>query len=40
MLADAGLLTLEIQRRLARKGLSLQDATAYNVAFIDGQPYS
>ena len=38
MLADAGLLTLEIQRRLTHHGLSLQDATAYNIAFRDGQP--
>lgn len=31
-LADAGLLTLDIQCRLVARGLSLQDATAFNVA--------
>lgn len=38
MLADAALLTLEIQLALLPHKLSLQDATAYNVAFRDGKP--
>jgi len=38
MLADAGLLTLDIEQRLLARGLSLQDATAYNVAFRGARP--
>jgi hypothetical protein len=35
---DAALLTLEIQRRAIRNGLTLKDASAYNVQFQDGRP--
>ena len=38
MLADAGLLTLELQLRLLETGHSLKDATAYNVQFVNGRP--
>lgn len=38
MLADAGRLTLELQRRLLDEGLSLKDASAYNVQFVAGRP--
>jgi ribosomal protein L11 methylase PrmA len=37
-LKDAALLTLEIQRRALEKGLSLRDASAYNVQFIGARP--
>ncbi len=38
MLADAGILTLDLQRRLLEHGFSLKDATAYNVQFVNGRP--
>jgi SAM-dependent methyltransferase len=38
MLADAALLTLELQMQLLGAGLSLKDATAYNVQFVGSQP--
>src|SRR5262245_6794788 len=34
MLADAGLLHLDLQRALLQKGFSLKDATAFNVQFV------
>ncbi|MFN0060682.1 MAG: class I SAM-dependent methyltransferase [Planctomycetota bacterium] len=37
-LQDAALLTLEIQRRALLAGLSLKDASAYNVQFVGGRP--
>lgn len=38
MLAEAGILTLDLQRRLLEHGFSLKDATAYNVQFVGGRP--
>jgi len=38
MLADAGLLTLQLQERLLAHGFALKDATAYNVQFINSRP--
>lgn len=38
MLADAGVLTLDLQLRLLKHRLSLKDATAYNVQFRQGKP--
>lgn len=38
MLADAGLLTLKLQQKLIPLGLSLKDATAYNIQFVKGRP--
>ncbi len=38
MLADAGILTLDLQLRLLARGLSLKDATAYNIQFQQGKP--
>ena len=38
MLADAGLLTLDLQLRLLEHGLALKDGTAYNVQFEAGRP--
>lgn len=37
-LQDAALATLRIQRRALKKGLSLKDASAYNIQFFNGQP--
>jgi hypothetical protein len=37
-LKDAALLTLEIQKIAMEKGMSLKDASAYNVQFKDGKP--
>lgn len=37
-LKDAALLTLEIQRLAIEHGLSLKDASAYNVQFLNGSP--
>lgn len=37
-LKDAALLTLELDRRALERGLSLKDASAYNVQFVDGRP--
>ena len=37
-LKDAALATLEIQRQALAHGLSLKDASAYNVQFLDGKP--
>lgn len=38
MLADAGLLTLDLQLRLLEHGFALKDGTAYNVQFEKGRP--
>ncbi len=38
MLADAGRLTLRLQGELLKQGLSLKDATAYNIQFVQGRP--
>jgi SAM-dependent methyltransferase len=38
MLADAALLTLELQKRLVEIGCSLKDASAYNIQFLNGRP--
>ena len=38
MLADAAILTLDIQLALLTAGYSLKDASAYNVQFINGRP--
>jgi hypothetical protein len=37
-LKDAALLTLRLQKEAVRHGMSLKDATAYNVAFVAGRP--
>jgi len=37
-LQDAALLTLEIQKTAMRLGLTLRDASSYNIQFIDGRP--
>ena len=37
-LKDAALLTLAIQKRALKVGLSLKDASAYNVQFLNGKP--
>src|SRR5512140_499272 len=37
-LRDAALLTLEVQAQALRHGLTLKDASAYNVQFIDDRP--
>lgn len=37
-LKDAALLTLRLQRAAVERGMSLKDATAYNVAFEGGRP--
>ena len=37
-LRDAALLTLELQERALARGLTLRDASAYNVQFVDGRP--
>ncbi len=37
-LKDAALVTLEIQERALRKSMSLKDASAYNIQFVDGRP--
>ena len=37
-LKDAALLTLEIQRKALEFGMSLRDASAYNIQFKDGHP--
>jgi SAM-dependent methyltransferase len=38
MIADAGILTLDLQMALLAAGCALKDATAYNVQFVDGRP--
>jgi ribosomal protein L11 methylase PrmA len=38
MLADAGRLTLRLQGELIKLGLTLKDATAYNIQFVRGRP--
>jgi hypothetical protein len=38
MLKDAALLTLDIQKKALTKGLTLKDASAYNVQFLKGAP--
>lgn len=35
---DAALLTLEVQRRAVTRGMTLKDASAYNIQWIDGRP--
>lgn len=37
-LKDAALITLEIQKRALQFGMSLKDASAYNIQFIKGKP--
>jgi ribosomal protein L11 methylase PrmA len=37
-LKDAALLTLEIQLQALETGMSLKDASAYNIQFVDGKP--
>jgi ribosomal protein L11 methylase PrmA len=37
-LKDAALLTLDIQKRALAFGMSLKDASAFNVQFVDGRP--
>jgi hypothetical protein len=37
-LQDAGLATLEIEKRALRRGMSLIDASAYNIQFLRGAP--
>ncbi len=37
-LRDAALLTLDIQKRALARGMSLKDASAYNVQFLAGRP--
>lgn len=37
-LRDGALTTLEIHRRALERGLSLKDASAYNIQFLDGKP--
>lgn len=37
-LKDAALLTLDIQDRAIEHGMTLKDASAYNVQFVDGRP--
>lgn len=38
MLADAALLTLDLQLRLLPRGYALKDATAYNIQFVNSRP--
>ncbi|HOW28127.1 MAG TPA: class I SAM-dependent methyltransferase [Elusimicrobiota bacterium] len=38
MLSDAALFVLRLQGRLLERGLTLKDATAYNVQFLNGRP--
>ncbi|MEW5941758.1 MAG: SAM-dependent methyltransferase, partial [Chloroflexota bacterium] len=38
MLKDAALATLSIQKRALKAGMSLKDASAYNIQFIHGKP--
>jgi SAM-dependent methyltransferase len=38
MIADAGVLTLDLQIELLQAGYALKDATAYNVQFVGGSP--
>lgn len=38
MLADAALLTLELQLALLERGYALKDASAYNIQFVRGRP--
>lgn len=35
---DAALATLKIQKRALKSGMSLKDASAYNIQFVDGRP--
>lgn len=37
-LKDAALATLTLQRRALKAGMSLKDASAYNIQFVDGKP--
>ena len=37
-LKDAALLTLKIQKRAMKRGMSLKDASAYNIQFVNGKP--
>jgi SAM-dependent methyltransferase len=38
MLADAGVLTLDLQMRLLEGGYAIKDASAYNIQFVEGRP--
>lgn len=38
MLKDAALLTLEIQKKAVKYGMSLKDASAFNIQFLRGRP--
>jgi len=38
MLKDAALLTLDIQRLALKHGMSLKDASAFNIQFVNGKP--
>lgn len=38
MLKDAALLTLEVQKKAVQHGMSLKDASAFNVQFVEGKP--
>ncbi|MBI3415029.1 MAG: class I SAM-dependent methyltransferase [Verrucomicrobia bacterium] len=38
MLADAAIHTLDLQLKLLEAGVSLKDATAYNIQFVNGRP--
>ena len=38
MLREAALLTLDLQRDCMESGFSLKDASAFNIAFVNGQP--
>ncbi|NQT94566.1 MAG: SAM-dependent methyltransferase [Lentisphaerae bacterium] len=37
-LKSAALITLEIQKRALHRGMSLKDASAYNIQFVEGRP--
>ncbi|MAF80282.1 SAM-dependent methyltransferase [bacterium] len=37
-LKDAALLTLKIQKKALQSGMTLKDASAYNIQFLDGKP--
>lgn len=37
-LRDAALVTLEIQKSALERGMTLKDASAYNIQFVDGRP--
>lgn len=37
-LKDAAILTVDVQKRCVEKGMILKDASAYNIAFLEGKP--